>query len=723
MQGKLIYEFGPFRLEPAERRLLREGQPVNLSPQLFSLLLVFVESSGNLISKEALRNKVWGKAYVSEDALKVIIGNLRKAIGENGERYIETVRGEGYRFIAPVTKIEIPDADQEALAGEAAARPSAASAETLRAIAPQQEGQVPVRQSRPAPRRVSLKAAGAVALLAALAATVGFFVVPSPSPVVTGYTPLTHGGQQIGELLPSDGVRVYFQEQSGDKHLIAAVSTSGNGEPVYLSTPFKTPVLEGMFPGGESLLVSDGWPKGTLWKLPLPAGSPQPVGKMDGGIALSPDGRHYAQVEGGRAVAVADVDGAGSHRIYSSASSLIYGPNWSPDSRRLCFTRLDPEAGKGADLFSIWSIDADGSNLRTLVPATAGVESVFFCNWTPDARYLLYSAVTNGKPDLWAIRDQPRWLRFVHPKPVRLTNSPVEFFAPAPSLDGKKIFALGKLRRGELVHYDQQARALLPFMNGMSVASLDFSRDGQWITYTKFPENTLWRSRIGGSDSRQLTFAPLIADLPHWSPDGARIAYRSWLPGKPAEIFVISRDGGVPQRLIPGDQQEEGVPTWSPNGKYLTFGRLRYQPENIDISILDLQTGQIKTVPQSKGLWTPRWSPSGHYLLALTADAVSFDSKSLLVFDFQTNRWKKLLDGAIEEPVWSHDDQYIYFVDASADNRVLYRIRVSNGKLERIMDLAGFPYLGTWLGLTPDDSPLMLRDVRQTELYALDVHW
>jgi len=102
MQGKLIYEFGPFRLEPAERRLLRQGQPINLSPQLFSLLLAFIENSGKLISKEALRSKVWGNAYVTEDALKVIIGNLRKAIGENGERYIETVRGEGYRFIGPV---------------------------------------------------------------------------------------------------------------------------------------------------------------------------------------------------------------------------------------------------------------------------------------------------------------------------------------------------------------------------------------------------------------------------------------------------------------------------------------------------------------------------------------------------------------------------------------------------------------------------------------------
>jgi len=113
MQGKLIYEFDLFRLEPAEHRLLRQGQPINLSPQLFSLLVVFVENSGTLISKEELRNKVWGNAYVSEDALKVIIGNLRKALSDDAEEsaYIETVRGRGYRFQPKVTRIQEPGTD------------------------------------------------------------------------------------------------------------------------------------------------------------------------------------------------------------------------------------------------------------------------------------------------------------------------------------------------------------------------------------------------------------------------------------------------------------------------------------------------------------------------------------------------------------------------------------------------------------------------------------
>jgi DNA-binding winged helix-turn-helix (wHTH) protein len=105
MHGKAIYEFGPFRLDPHEHSLLKNGKAVNLSPQLFSLLVVFVENGGHLLTKEELRKKLWGDHhYIAEDALKVVIGNLRKALGEgrNGERYIENVFGKGYRFIRTV---------------------------------------------------------------------------------------------------------------------------------------------------------------------------------------------------------------------------------------------------------------------------------------------------------------------------------------------------------------------------------------------------------------------------------------------------------------------------------------------------------------------------------------------------------------------------------------------------------------------------------------------
>ena len=81
--------------------------------------------------------------------------------------------------------------------------------------------------------------------------------------------------------------------------------------------------------------------------------------------------------------------------------------------------------------------------------------------------------------------------------------------------------------RGELIRYDAQRRGFVPFLSGISASDLRFSRDGEWVAYVSYPEGTLWRSRVDGSDRLQLTSPPVIAALPHWSPDGTQIAFRT----------------------------------------------------------------------------------------------------------------------------------------------------------------------------------------------------
>src|SRR5918993_5214100 len=98
------YEFGPFRLDPAERLLLRDGETVPLEPKVFDTLLLLVRNSGHLLAKDELMNKVWPDAVVEEGSLTRNISTLRRALGdgENGQRYIETVPRRGYRFVARV---------------------------------------------------------------------------------------------------------------------------------------------------------------------------------------------------------------------------------------------------------------------------------------------------------------------------------------------------------------------------------------------------------------------------------------------------------------------------------------------------------------------------------------------------------------------------------------------------------------------------------------------
>src|SRR5947209_18137543 len=94
-QGSGIYEFGPFRLDPADRVLLREGQvlALTLTPKGFDLLLVLVRNAGRVVGKDELMREVWPDTFVEENNLTVTISALRKILeeGSSGQPYIQTV--------------------------------------------------------------------------------------------------------------------------------------------------------------------------------------------------------------------------------------------------------------------------------------------------------------------------------------------------------------------------------------------------------------------------------------------------------------------------------------------------------------------------------------------------------------------------------------------------------------------------------------------------------
>ena len=112
-ESRRLFEFGPFILDAGERRLLRDGTPVPLSPKAFEMLLVLVERGGRLVGKEELLRAVWPDSFVEEANLNHHVWALRKALGEgsNGSRYIETVPRHGYRFAAGVR--EVADAGEQ----------------------------------------------------------------------------------------------------------------------------------------------------------------------------------------------------------------------------------------------------------------------------------------------------------------------------------------------------------------------------------------------------------------------------------------------------------------------------------------------------------------------------------------------------------------------------------------------------------------------------------
>jgi DNA-binding winged helix-turn-helix (wHTH) protein len=103
---KHLYEFGPFRLDPAERLLLRDGQHVPLTPKAFETLLILVENCGHVLNKDELLKKVWPDTFVEEVNLAKNVSYLRKILGgEQAAQYIETIPKRGYRFVASVKDI------------------------------------------------------------------------------------------------------------------------------------------------------------------------------------------------------------------------------------------------------------------------------------------------------------------------------------------------------------------------------------------------------------------------------------------------------------------------------------------------------------------------------------------------------------------------------------------------------------------------------------------
>ena len=160
---------------------------------------------------------------------------------------------------------------------------------------------------------------------------------------------------------------------------------------------------------------------------------------------------------------------------------------------------------------------------------------------------------------------------------------------------------------------------------------------------------------------------------------------------------------------------------WSPDGNSLIFASDGVP--NAPISILDLGTKHVSTLPGSNGRFSPHWSPNGKYIAAITTD-----TQTLMLFDIATQRWAEIFASHAASETWSRDGKYLYFQGLIAPDtffRVL-RLRLSDRKIEEIADMrkVGRVTAGwSWFGLAPDDSPLVTRDISTQEVYALEMDW
>jgi eukaryotic-like serine/threonine-protein kinase len=571
----------------------------------------------------------------------------------------------------------------------------------------------------PGSKRRWLWAVGGLAALLAIAALAWWLRSSLPPPRLVGVTQITSDGLTKNQTILTDGARIYFGEISAERFVLSQVSTTG-GEAAPVSTPLLNVSPLDISPDHSHLLVGSFVGTETeapLWMVPLPAGSPRRLADItahDG--TLSPDGRQVLFANG-NSLFLAKSDGSGPRKLLTTPR-FLFNPRFSPDGAHIRFSELDMQQNAS----SLWEAKADGTDLHPVLPTWANQGAESNGQWTPDGAYYLFTHAEGTATNIWALPEGHSFLRKKSSAPVQLTTGPLAFDHALPSQDGHKVFVTGLQARGELVRYDSRTRQFLQFLSGISVDQVDFSPDGQWVTYVTVPEGMLWRSRVDGSERLQLTNAPMFAILPRWSPDGKQIVFSAGQIGKPWKIFLVSAQGGAAQELL-SENLSEMDPIWSSDGKRIAFGRLAYV-DNKDIEVLDLQTHQVSILPGSHGVFSPRWSPDGRFLVA-----VGGDSQKLTLFDFQTQKWTDWVTQttALGFPSWSRDGKYLYFESNYSNSASYFRVKVGETKSEPVVSFKDlrryFGSVGTWSGLTPDGTPIFVRDISTQEIYALDVQF
>jgi Tol biopolymer transport system component/DNA-binding winged helix-turn-helix (wHTH) protein len=630
------YRFGVFELDPQSKELRKKGMKIRLQGQPVEILALLLEHLGEVVTREELQKKLWpADTFVDfEQGLNNAMKRLRAALDDSAEtpRFIETLPRRGYRFI-----------------GEIRQEPGAVAIPPSSAVPP-----TPVAPTNWRKWSIGIPVIGITGLALLIPAV---YRPRSPSlqtPRVSRYSKLTNDPLPKVVLnfplliqLFTDGPRIYFSQSAAGLDSIAEIPSSGavDGSPSSIRTAFRGPLPTGISPDGSQLLATSAlfqWDH-PLWLVSLPSGTSRRLGDLIGHDASwSPDGRTIVFAKNHELYRT-DIDGSTSQKLATLPNGAATSIRWSPDGTTLRFTITDV----GASFSSLWQISNTGGDLHRLFPIWGGSHPEECCgNWTADGKYFVFQATRGGITGIWAVREEMLSSSASNPLPVQLTSGPIRFTAPLPSKDGKQIFAIGVQLRGELTRFDLKSQSFVRYLSGISAEHLNFSRDGQWVTYETYPESVIWRSRIDGTQRQQLTVPPLQAACPQWSPNSGQIAFHGHMPGEKDHLYVIPAEGGSPEAITTSSatQPVAVAPTWSPDGNSLIFfeGADLGPDRTTRILLLDLHTRQVSALPASEGLYWPRWSPDGRYMVAST-----LDNQKLMLFDFRDRNWSELVSGSL----------------------------------------------------------------------------
>lgn len=704
-------QFGVFEADLESGELRRSGVRVRIQSQPFKLLAALLEHPGELVTREVLQHLLWGSDTTVDfdHSLGIAINKVREALGDSAEnpRFVETLAKRGYRFVAPVKRIDAQPAESISL-------PSAAPAVATLPVAPA------------AKRRVRILPLLLAVLCCVLLGLLLFRPVSRRpyriSQIVDSGRVLSNDTEvESFSSVASDGTRLYFSHMENGLPVLA-VALAANGEISHFHLPAEigAPLIGTLSPDGSKLVVHShlqASPEQPLWIVPTLGGNARRVPNLLAhDAAWMPDGKHLLVANNGD-LNVVNEDGSDLHH-FLTVPGLSFWLRWSPNGNTLRFTLRDP----ARQTSELWEADADGSHLHPLLPDWNQPASECCGNWTSDGKEFFFESWHDGHPQIWTQHQRP-W-PFPAAGPRQITNGPLDDEAPSPVPGSHRVYFIGVDLQIELLKAKQNSSSFIDLDQNLNSAALvEYSQDGRWVAWLNASDGSLWRSRADGSERIELTTPPVRIFSMKWSPDARQLALMAEEPGKPWRLYLLDADGGKPAPLL-NESRNEADPNWSADGRTLVFGRL---PERMDserkpksIYLLDLESRRVTEVPGSTGLFSPRLSPDGKSIAA-----IRLDQHALLLFDRATNRWTTLTTHGVGDPFWSRDSKFLYFQDFLEEGKPIYRVLMPSGKIERVAAIGDLrPITASdfrLIGLAPGDLPIVSARTSTVNLYSLDL--
>ncbi|HXI88608.1 MAG TPA: winged helix-turn-helix domain-containing protein [Blastocatellia bacterium] len=719
------YRFGEFTLDTDQRILLREGKPLSLAPKVFDTLLILVESSGRIVGKEELMNRLWPDTFVEEANLTFNIQQLRKALGDNARKpiYIETIARRGYRFIANVEEVL---GDESATGGKINERLEISDAESGKrgesyetkleahelspAIKPAGEDQ----QARPEKNLNAIPVSDAVSTSSgkkSLAIAAGLVMVlvgvvfvfwalsnlakknlsedkrvESKAPVVSPLKleKLTITGQSRYVAISPDGKYIAYTRTIEKKVSIwlRQLATNTNVEIVPA-----TGLMYGLAfaHGGEYLYFVRADPT-ALYRVSLLGGVPTKiVDKLEGNFSLSSDDRQVAFVrrvvrsdgQNEYSLIIANSDGGNERTlVVRMYPERLDTPLWSPGNQSIICSYGSSEGG--SQQVSIVEVKvADGTKTELSSDRFFNIGKMA---WLPHKTGLIMVARKNAQDnkELWHV-SYPRM------EIDQITEGLSAFLDLSIADTVDKAVASQATRISDLwVGSSEQPRSLKKITQAMD--EFCWTPNGRLVYQSTASGNRdLWITEPDGAGQKQLTNDPAVDGNPAVTPDRRYVVFTSNRTGV-LQLWRMNMDGSNQIQLTDGAAKD--FPAISPDGKWV----LCNTTDDWHLWKVSIDGGEpvcLAGYPAS----FPAVSPDGKMIACLGRSDQRLEH-SILILPFEGGRPLKRMDftGAgfsKNRMQWTPDGKGLIYVPERAGPTVLVRQPLDGGLPEEIMDFGG----------------------------------